>query len=156
MCMIDWLVFNVHRAIFQLYSGRGRNVDVFVFSFLFSKTHVQLYIFSYTIHHEQSLTLLLNCPCLCCHSFFLVVSAWSFWVEANLCMLFLIVCLYLYCTWRFGLLLTALCHGLLVFSCLRWEVVVRFVDIGRIYTHPSLNFLFINKKGHILTWHILW
>jgi hypothetical protein len=45
-------------------------VHVFVFSFLFSKTHVQLYIFSYTIHREQSLTLLLNCSCLCCHSFF--------------------------------------------------------------------------------------
>jgi hypothetical protein len=47
------------------------------------------------------LTLLLYCPCLCCHSLpsycavhvYVVIhlcgSMWSFWVEANLCRFFL-------------------------------------------------------------------
>ena len=63
----------------------------------------------------HSLTLLLYCPCLCCHSLTLLLycpclcchfcnSMWSFWVEANLWkknygIPFFIVCLYMY--WRF-------------------------------------------------------
>ena len=37
------------------------------------------------------------------------------------------------------------CHGFFFFviSELRWEAIVRFVDIGGIYDHHCLNFLFI-------------
>ena len=35
------------------------------------------------------------------------------------------------------------CHGVFVFSELRWEVIVRFVDIGGIDDHHCLNCLII-------------
>jgi hypothetical protein len=43
----------------------------------------------------QSLTLLLHCPCLCCHSFCDIV--WSFWKELNLCRFLSFA---MYCRWR--------------------------------------------------------
>ena len=38
------------------------------------------------------------------------------------------------------------CHGFFVFSELRWEVIVRFVDISRIIDYHCLNFIFINLQ----------
>ena len=48
--------------------------------------------------YEYSFTQLLYCPCSCCQS--LWDSVLSFWVEANVEQVVLIVCLYLYCHWR--------------------------------------------------------
>ena len=116
---------------------------------------------------------ILLCPCLCCHSLTLLFfcvhvyvvihfwdSVWSFWVEDNPNIFFLIVCLYptLYCHWRSNfrerlvaitLTLPLLCACLnlgpgfsmsyvkvfFVSNCLKWEVVVRFVDSGDIVDH---------------------
>ena len=48
-------------------------------------------------------------------------------------------CLFQSTTWISNII----CHGLFVFSELRWEAHVRFVDIGGIIDHHLLNFLFI-------------
>ena len=39
-----------------------------------------------------------------------------------------------------------ICGGLFMFSEFRWEVILRFVDIGEIDDHHCLNFLFIIVK----------
>jgi hypothetical protein len=90
---------------------------------------------------------------------------WSVWVEENLCRFLFIVCLYMYCHWRsryeageVGILLTGLtlshfcactwisnviCRcAFFVFRQFRWEVAVRFVDIGVNVDHHCLNYLF--------------
>ena len=97
---------------------------------------------------------------------------WSLWVEANLCRFFLIICLYIYgmySCWRSsyqegrigipltGLTLSHFCScpkpgpgfpmSYVVLFCVQWvqlwwEVIVRFVDIGRIVAQHCLNFLF--------------
>ena len=48
--------------------------------------------------YEHSLTLLLCCPCLCCHSFFMIVCGLFEWKR--ICVGCFIVCLYMYCRWR--------------------------------------------------------
>ena len=88
-------------------------------------------------------------------------SVWPFWVEANL-FWYLIYCLYLYCRrskyvkvkdWDpINLFNSATflclsqsrikCCGLLfAFSGLRWEAIVRFLDIGGIVGHHYLKFV---------------
>ena len=65
---------------------------------------------------------LFNCTCLYLHCVFLFLSQARTWIS------------------------NAICHGLL---CVQWleggtrEVIVRFVDIGRIVDHHCLSFLFI-------------
>ena len=89
----------------------------------------------------------------------------SFWVEANLCRFFIIVKYVLpleiqSSRGEFPLTSFTLPHfcvfpklgldfqrhmpwSFFVFRELRWEVIVRFVDIGGLVDHHCLNFLFI-------------
>ena len=115
---------------------------------------------------------LLYCPCLCCQSFLLL--QWSFYVEANLWMFFLLF-VYIYvlsfclltvvgeaiiqrswdpinmfnpdtflCLSQYRTWITNATSCFFVFNCLRWEVVVCIVDIGGIVDPHWLNFLFIS------------
>ena len=61
------------------------------------------------------------------------------WDPSNLFNPNTLLCLFQSTTWISNII----CHGLFVFSELRWEAHVRFVDIGGIIDHHLLNFLFI-------------
>ena len=41
----------------------------------------------------------------------------------------------------------AICRGLFVFNCLRWKVVIHFVNIDGIVDHHRLNFVFITRNN---------
>jgi hypothetical protein len=99
----------------------------------------------------------------------IITVMWSFWVEAKLCMVFLpfvyiwialdpvikrgglgsnksfnpatFLCLSQARTW----ISNVICHSLFCVQWvqLKWEVIVRFIDIGGIDNCHCLNFLFI-------------
>ena len=98
-------------------------------------------------------------------------SMHSFWVKANLCRVFCCSFVHIYFRLKSNyqegmvkILITGLTPphfctysktgpwfptsyvlAFFVFSALRWEVIVRFIDIGGIDDHHCLNFLFVMR-----------
>ena len=100
---------------------------------------------------SSQLNMNIHWPCYCTVYADICVydSVGSFSVETNLYMFF-IVCLRMYCRWRFNYQLfqsmtgifIAICFGFFHVQWLGWEVVARFDNINGIVDYHRLNFLF--------------